>query len=203
MAYQPDRLARVRARVVQGFMQGLNPGFPRLCKGCNGSAHPCLTCVCARTHRRSHLRVRVRLPETLATLATLAHSLSILFPFSDLAVRDRARVTQGLGQERKGSTPKGGWVKVRKARAARPQSLSRRDFFPTRAIFGQVAGVGDAVGSPETPAAIGTPLIVRRIPPAVRRASVTARRRDDWRVHVIRGPALAKVNYFPTAGCAR
>jgi hypothetical protein len=108
MASQPDRLARVRARVAQGFLQGFSPAFPRVCKGCNGSAHPCLTCVCVRIHRRARLRMRVRLHITLATLATLALLLSIYRYFNDLADCGRARVAQGLAVVCKGLPAPGG-----------------------------------------------------------------------------------------------
>ena len=100
MTYQSDSLARVRARVTQGFVQGFSRSFLRCCKGCNGSAQPCFTCMCAR----AHLRMRVGLHETLATLATLAHSKPLSLYFNLLAGRDRARVTQGLGVWCKGST---------------------------------------------------------------------------------------------------
>ena len=113
MAYQPDCLARVRARVEQGFAQGLRRRFLRVCKGCNRSAYPCLTCMCA--HAR--LCVRVSLHETLATFATLAPSLSTSFLFSTLACRYPARVAQGYGSECKGMTPPGGVYSGEGARA--------------------------------------------------------------------------------------
>lgn len=99
-----ERVARVRATVEQGSAQGFSPAFLRLCKGCNGSAHPCLTCVCVRAHRRARLRMRVSLHETLATLATLAPSLSISLSFRGLDRLDPARVEQGLADGCKGST---------------------------------------------------------------------------------------------------
>lgn len=60
--------ARVHARVEQGFEQGSNPGFLRLCKGCKAHAHACLTYMCAQ----ARLRMCDRLHITFATLATLA-----------------------------------------------------------------------------------------------------------------------------------
>lgn len=97
MAIQSDRVARVRATVVQANVQGLSPAFPRICKGCKGIARACLTCVRARTHRHAHLRMRVRFHETLATLATLAPSIPNSLNLNDLANVDPARVEQGLG----------------------------------------------------------------------------------------------------------
>lgn len=100
MTCQSEGLARVRARVTQGFVQGFSRSFLQLCKGCKGSAYPCLTYMCAR----ARLRMRVGLHKTLATLATLAHSKPLSFFYSHLAVRDCARVTQGLGVPCKGLT---------------------------------------------------------------------------------------------------
>lgn len=91
-------LARVCARVTQGFVQGLHRSFLRSCKGCNGFVHPCLTYMRAR----ARLRMRVGLHKTLATLATLAHSKPLSFFYKRLALRERARVTQGLGVSCKG-----------------------------------------------------------------------------------------------------
>ncbi len=99
MTCQSDGLARVCARVTQGFVQGFSRSFLRLCKGCNGSAHPCLTYM--RAHAR--LRMRVGLHETLATLATLANSKPISLFINPLVDHHCARVAQGLAYVCKGS----------------------------------------------------------------------------------------------------
>jgi len=93
MTCQPDSLARVRARVVQGLEQGFSRSFPRLCKGCKGYAQSCLTYVCVRARLCAH----VRLHKTLATLATLASNLSTSFRNNHLGVLPCARVRKGSG----------------------------------------------------------------------------------------------------------
>lgn len=45
--------ARVCARVLQGFKQGLNGAFVRLCKGCKTCAHLCLTRMGAHARGRA------------------------------------------------------------------------------------------------------------------------------------------------------
>lgn len=104
MAYQPDTLARVRARVKQGSVQRLSRRKLPFCKGCNGSVQTCLTYM--RIHARMYARVSSH--KTLATVATLAPSLSIPFFLKGLGQRDPARVAQGLDQTCKGLTPPGG-----------------------------------------------------------------------------------------------
>ncbi len=98
MTCHSDDLARVLARVTQGFVQGLHRSFLRVCKGCNGPVQLCLTYMCA--HAR--LRMRVGLHQTLATLATLAQSKSFFLFINPLADYHCARVAQGLVHKRKG-----------------------------------------------------------------------------------------------------
>lgn len=137
MTCQSDGLARVRARVTQGFVQGFSRSFLRLCKGCKGSGHPCLTYMCAR----ARLRTRVGLHKTLATLATLAHSKPISFFYSRLAVRDCARVTQGLGVPCKGSALARGF-------ALRSSSRVRGASGTDGRTSGGRGATGAAVGTP-------------------------------------------------------
>ncbi len=95
MTYQSDTLARVGARVEQGSVQGFSRSFLRRCKGCNGSAQPCLTYMCAH----AQLRMLVGFPITLAILATLAVPYPQSPVFRHLAVLRCARVEQGFGPE--------------------------------------------------------------------------------------------------------